>query len=335
MRLPFTKKVSTYISITNSVTSKRINQTTVEFSPPFSKGKKKEGRRKRRLNKNFRDLFQVGPAGGRVRQARTRFQLGGEAAVAAAWVAESAGAGAEEEACWGLAEVAEAEASARGAEAAQGEGDRGTSRGGTPSAAITNRPYIISSSTRPSSYTPFIPIICRRHTANTVRRPRVIPPWISRWIFAHATCKYIYIYIYRHLIVCSPYYVIFLESFTRRVFTRFPSPESWQRIVWRFLRLFFFFLLYYLSSNFYLISVLSNCRGYEKIVNYLRNLYLHFSFRLDDNVNCINCIDRSNLIYPLTSRFSCVKPKLVNRLRGWSLAGKSSRKSRYRSGNTN
>lgn len=180
MRLPFTKKVSTYISITNSVTSKRINQTTVEFSPPFSEGKKKEGRRKRRLNKNFRDLFQVGPAGGRVRQARTRFQLGGEAAVAAAWVAESAGAGAEEEACWGLAEVAEAEASARGAEAAQGEGDRGTSRGGTPSAAITNRPYIISSSTRPSSYTPFIPIICRRHTANTVRRPRVIPPWISR-----------------------------------------------------------------------------------------------------------------------------------------------------------
>lgn len=126
----------------------------------------------------------MGPAGGRVRQARTRFQLGGEAAVAAAWVAESAGAGAEEEACWGLAEVAEAEAeasgAARGEEADQGEADRGTSRGGTPSAAITNRPYIISSSTRPSSYTPFIPIICRRHTANTVRRPRVIPPWISR-----------------------------------------------------------------------------------------------------------------------------------------------------------
>lgn len=115
-----------------------------------------------------------------MRRARTRLQLVGEAAVAAAWVVESEGAGAEVEVCWEL-EVAEASAEARGAEAVQGVvADRGTSRGGTPSAAITNRPYIISSSTRPSSYTPFIPIICRRHTANTVRRRRVIPPWISR-----------------------------------------------------------------------------------------------------------------------------------------------------------
>lgn len=130
-----------------------------------------------------------------------------------------------------------------------------------------------------------------------------------------------------------------LRNFSRVFYTACFYPISFSRILTKnrltFPPSFFFFLLYYLSSNFYLISVLSNCRGYEKIVNYLRNLYLHFSFRLDDNVNCINCIDRSNLIYPLTSRFSCVKPKLVNRLRGWSLAGKSSRKSRYRSGNTN
>ena len=153
-------------------------------------------------------MFQVGPAGGRVRRARTRLQLVGEAAVAAAWVVESEGAGAEVEVCWGL-EVAEASAEARGAEAVQGVvADRGTSRGGTPSAAITNRPYIISSSTRPSSYTPFIPIICRRHTANTVRRRRVIPPWISRWIFAPATCKYILTFI-----VCALVYTFF-ESFS-------------------------------------------------------------------------------------------------------------------------
>lgn len=127
-------------------------------------------------------LFQVGPAGGRVRQARTRFQGGEAAVVAAAWVACSEeGVSGEEEVCWGLG-VAEAEVSeAEGVGAVPGlVAVRGTSRGGTPSVAIINRPYIISSSTRPNNYTPFIPIICRRHTASTVRRPRVTPPWISR-----------------------------------------------------------------------------------------------------------------------------------------------------------
>lgn len=141
------------------------------------------------------------PSGGRLIPVRTSSHLADGQAVAA--VAASAVAS------WGSASAVPGVA--RGAGAPPVVAARGTSLEGIPSAAIINRPFIISNSTRRSNCTPYTHIICRHHTANTAPRHHGTPPWISRWIFTRATCKYTYISLFAMIFRISRFVSFFLS----------------------------------------------------------------------------------------------------------------------------